>query len=107
LFFLEIIKEKKYEPALGFSRFSFFFWTFLFFYFLCCVRYYAWPMNVVLFLKMPYGKGRRQRSMDILVLQSAHKHGITEESIYSCLFNCRSDIMLEEIFHNRLVVIHA
>jgi len=33
--------------------------------------------------------------MDILILQSAHKHGITDESIYSCLFNCRSDIMLE------------
>jgi len=74
--------------------------------------------------------------MDIVILQSAHKHGITDESIYSCLFNCRSDIMLEsppptvspvrrlvvgfdhrgialeiialeEAENNRLVVIHA
>ena len=74
--------------------------------------------------------------MDIVILSSAHKHGITTESIYSCLFNCRSDIMLsdpafivspirrlivgfdnrgvaleiialEEIEHNRLVIIHA
>ena len=33
--------------------------------------------------------------MDIVILQSAYKHGITDESIYSCLFNSRSDIMLE------------
>ena len=33
--------------------------------------------------------------MNIVIRQSAHKHGITEESIYSCLFNSRSDIMLE------------
>ena len=69
--------------------------------------------------------------MDIVILQSAYKHGITAESIYSCLFNCTSDIMmenpplkrliagfdhrglaleiiaLEEIECNRLVVIHA
>ena len=74
--------------------------------------------------------------MDIVILQSAHKHGIKEESIYSCLLNCRSDIILEsqslsdsplrrlvvgfdqrgvalEIIaledteHNRLVVFHA
>ena len=33
--------------------------------------------------------------MDIVILQSAFKHGVTAESIYSCLFNCISDIMLE------------
>jgi hypothetical protein len=69
--------------------------------------------------------------MEIVILGSAHKHGITDESIYSCLFNCKADVMLEvsplkrlvvgfdhqgipleiialeEIEHNRLVVIHA
>ena len=74
--------------------------------------------------------------MDIVIAPSAFKHGITTESINSCLFNCRSDIMLtdtsfpfspvrrlivgfdqrgvalevialEEIEHNRLVIIHA
>ncbi|MDR0730958.1 MAG: hypothetical protein LBF63_04760 [Treponema sp.] len=69
--------------------------------------------------------------MEIVILGSAYKHGITDESIYSCLFNCRADIMmevsppkrlvagfdhkgipleiiaLEETEHKRLVVIHA
>jgi len=36
-----------------------------------------------------------QAFMDIVILQSAYKHGITSKSIYSCLLNCRSDIMLE------------
>ena len=69
--------------------------------------------------------------MDIVILQSAYKHGISAESIYSCLFNCASDILLEnpplkrliagfdhrgvaleiialeETERNRLVVIHA
>ena len=61
--------------------------------------------------------------MDIVIAQSAYKHGITAGSMYSCMFNCRSDIMitdpsfpcgialeiiaLEEIERNRLVVIHA
>ena len=74
--------------------------------------------------------------MDIVIQKSAFKHGITAESIYSCLFNCMSDIMLEsshfsasptrrlvigfdhrgvaleiialeEIENNRLVIIHA
>jgi hypothetical protein len=73
--------------------------------------------------------------MEIVIAQSAYKHGFTAESIYSCLFNCSSDIMLEnplrpdlprrfivgfdhrgiameiialeEIERNRLVVIHA
>jgi len=35
--------------------------------------------------------------MDIVILQGAFKHGVTAESIYSCLFNCRSDIMLENL----------
>ena len=71
--------------------------------------------------------------MDIVIAKSAYKHGFTAESIYSCLLNCRSDIMLEtlvsparrlivgfdhcgvaleiialeETERNRLVVIHA
>jgi hypothetical protein len=69
--------------------------------------------------------------MEIVILSSAYKHGITDESIYSCLFNCKADVMLEvsppkrfvagfdhqgipleiialeETEHNRLVVIHA
>jgi hypothetical protein len=69
--------------------------------------------------------------MDIVILQSAFKHGITAESIYSCLFNFRGDkvledpppkrllagfdhlgnaleiIAIEDIERNRLVVIHA
>ena len=34
--------------------------------------------------------------MDILILDSAHKHGITEESIYSCLFNIRGGKLLND-----------
>jgi hypothetical protein len=34
--------------------------------------------------------------MDILILDSAYKHGITEESIYSCLFNVRGGKLLNE-----------
>ncbi|MDR0657159.1 MAG: hypothetical protein LBG22_12665 [Treponema sp.] len=69
--------------------------------------------------------------MDIVILQSAHKHGITEESIRSCLFNFRGDkvlddpppkrllagfdhlgnaleiIAIEDVERNRLVVVHA
>jgi hypothetical protein len=69
--------------------------------------------------------------MDIVILQSAHKHGITEESIRSCLFNFRGDkvmddsppkrllagfdhlgnaleiIAIEDIEQDRLVVVHA
>jgi hypothetical protein len=69
--------------------------------------------------------------MDILILDSAHKHGITDESIYSCLFNVRGDkilddpppkhlmagfdhlgralelIVIEHEERNRIVVIHA
>jgi hypothetical protein len=34
--------------------------------------------------------------MDILILDSAYKHGITEESIHSCLFNARGGKLLNE-----------
>ena len=34
--------------------------------------------------------------MDILILESAYKHGITEESIYSCLFNVRGGKLLDD-----------
>jgi hypothetical protein len=32
--------------------------------------------------------------MEIVVLNSAYKHGISRQSIYSCLFNFRSDLVL-------------
>jgi hypothetical protein len=34
--------------------------------------------------------------MDILILDSAKKHGINEESIRSCLFNARGGILLND-----------
>jgi hypothetical protein len=34
--------------------------------------------------------------MDILILDSAYKHGITEESINSCLFNLRGGKLLND-----------
>ena len=34
--------------------------------------------------------------MDILILDTAYKHGITEESIYSCLFNVRGGKLLKD-----------
>jgi hypothetical protein len=34
--------------------------------------------------------------MDIVILGSAFKHGITEESILSCLFNIRGDKILDD-----------
>ena len=33
--------------------------------------------------------------MDIVILDSAYKHGITKESIYSCLFNFKGDKLLD------------
>jgi hypothetical protein len=69
--------------------------------------------------------------MEIVILDSAHKHGVTEESIRSCLFNFRGDqalddpppkrlmagfdhlgnaleiIAVEDVERNRLVVVHA
>jgi len=34
--------------------------------------------------------------MDIVILDSAYKHGITSESIYSCLFNVRGGKLLND-----------
>ena len=34
--------------------------------------------------------------MDIVILDSAYKHGIADESIYSCLFNVRGDKILDD-----------
>ena len=34
--------------------------------------------------------------MDILILDSAYKHGITKESIHSCLFNVRGGKLLND-----------
>ena len=34
--------------------------------------------------------------MDIVILDSAYKHGITAESIYSCLFNVRGGKLLND-----------
>jgi hypothetical protein len=34
--------------------------------------------------------------MDILILDSARKHGITDESIFSCLFNVRGGKILDD-----------
>jgi hypothetical protein len=34
--------------------------------------------------------------MDILILDSAYKHGITDESIYLCLFNVRCGKLLND-----------
>jgi hypothetical protein len=69
--------------------------------------------------------------MEIVVLNSAYKHGISRQCIYSCLFNFRSDLVIdipppkrlfvgfdhlgkaleiiaiEDIERDRLVVIHA
>jgi hypothetical protein len=41
---------------------------------------------------------------DIVVLSSAYKHGITEQSIYSCLLNFSSDQLLEDVPPKRLFV---
>ena len=39
---------------------------------------------------------KQWRFMDIVILDSARKHGITDESIYSCLFNVRGGILLND-----------
>jgi hypothetical protein len=41
--------------------------------------------------------------MEILILDSAYKHGITEENILSCLYNVRGDKVLDDPPPKRLV----
>ena len=41
--------------------------------------------------------------MDIVILDSAYKHGITGESILSCLFNVRGDKVLDDPPPKRLL----
>jgi len=41
--------------------------------------------------------------MDIVILDSAYKHGITEESILACLFNTRGDKILADPPLKRLI----
>jgi hypothetical protein len=42
--------------------------------------------------------------MNIVILDSAYKHGISAQSIRSCLFNFRSDLLLEDPPPKRLFV---
>jgi hypothetical protein len=42
--------------------------------------------------------------MEIIVLDSAYKHGVSRESIYSCLFNFRCDIVLDDPPPKRLLI---
>jgi hypothetical protein len=42
--------------------------------------------------------------MELVILDSALKHGITEQSIRSCLFNFRCDLLLESVPVKRLFV---
>jgi hypothetical protein len=42
--------------------------------------------------------------MEIIVLDSAYKHGISKQSIYSCLFNFRNDMVLDDPPPKRLFV---
>jgi hypothetical protein len=42
--------------------------------------------------------------MDMVILPSAYKQGISGESIHACLFNGKSDIVLEDPPLKRLVV---
>ncbi|MDR0719670.1 MAG: hypothetical protein LBF78_08545 [Treponema sp.] len=42
--------------------------------------------------------------MEIIVLDSAYKHGVSRQSIYSCLFNFRSDLVLDDPPPKRLFV---
>ena len=41
--------------------------------------------------------------MDILILESAYKHNITEDRILSCLFNVRGDKLLDDPPPKRLL----
>jgi hypothetical protein len=40
--------------------------------------------------------------MELIILDSAYKHGVTVESIRSCLLNFRSDLLLEDSLPKRL-----
>ena len=42
--------------------------------------------------------------MDIVILDSAYKHGISKESILSCLLNFRNDIVIDGNISKRLFV---
>jgi hypothetical protein len=42
--------------------------------------------------------------MELVILDSALKHGITEQSIRSCLLNFCSDLLLEDVPTKRLFV---
>jgi hypothetical protein len=42
--------------------------------------------------------------MEIIVLDSAYKHGVSRQSIYSCLFNLRNDMVLDDPLPKRLFV---
>jgi hypothetical protein len=41
--------------------------------------------------------------MEIVILDSAYKHGISEDSILSCLFNVRGDKLLDDPPPKRLL----
>jgi hypothetical protein len=42
--------------------------------------------------------------MELVILDSAYKHNITEQSIRFCLFNFNSDLLLEDVPTKRLFV---
>jgi hypothetical protein len=42
--------------------------------------------------------------MKLVILDSAYKHGITKQSIRSCLLNFRNDLLLENVPAKRLFV---
>ncbi|MDR2095705.1 MAG: hypothetical protein LBP76_09350, partial [Treponema sp.] len=42
--------------------------------------------------------------MEIVILDSAYKHGISKQCIYSCLLNFRSDMVLDDPPPKRLFV---
>jgi hypothetical protein len=42
--------------------------------------------------------------MELVILDSAYKHGISASSIRSCLLNFRSDLLLDEVPPKRLFV---
>jgi hypothetical protein len=42
--------------------------------------------------------------MELVILDSAYKHGVSADSIRSCLLNFRSDLLLDEMPPKRLFV---